>query len=587
MSIFFLSINAWIQILFFLFVVLLLVKPLGSYMARVYNGQFVLLEYVLGPLEDIFYKIAKIDPTKEMTWQQYAIAVTISSFIGFLFLFMQLCFQAHLPLNPQHFPNLSPDLAFNTAISFITNTNWQAYTGESTLSYFSQMSGLAVQNFLSASMGMAVAIAFIRSFSRKNTKYIGNYWVDWLRGNFYVLLPLALIWSVLLGSQGVIQNLNPYTISTLIEPTTNAEHQVISTQLIPGGPVASQIAIKQLGTNGGGFFGTNSAYPFENPTPFSNFLELLAIILIAASLCYTFGIMVNDKRQGWAILIAMTLIFVPLMLYGVKKEQSGNPLLNSRNVDQSITHHQSGGNMEGKEVRFGIVNSVLWASTTTATSNGSVNSMHDSYTPLGGMVPLIFLLLSEIIYGGVGSGLYGILLFVFVTVFIAGLMVGRTPEYLGKKIQSFEIKMASIAIFVPIMVLLFGAAIAALTPAGQAGILNPGAQGFSEILYAFASASGNNGSAFAGLSVNTPFYNTALGIVMLFSRFWIIIPVLAMAGSLAEKHSIPPTSGTMPTHNFLFISFLIGVILLVGLLTYLPAITLAPIAEYFQWVPHR
>lgn len=584
MSVAFLSLNGLIQILLFLVAVLLLVKPLGSYMARVYSGQFVLLEHVLGPVEDLFYKVARIDPSKEMSWQQYSIAIITSSFIGFLFLFTLLSFQSHLPLNPQHFPDLHADLAFNTAISFITNTNWQAYGGESTLSYFSQMSGLAVQNFLSASMGMAVAIAFLRAFSRKNTKYIGNYWVDWLRGNLYILLPLAIIWSVLLGSQGVIQNFKPYTSSTLLETTQNAQNHIINSQTIPGGPVASQIAIKQLGTNGGGFFNTNSAHPFENPTPFSNFLELLAIILIPASFCYTFGVMVNDKRQGWALLIAMALVFIPLMLCGVKQEQMGNPLLSTLNIDQTASHHQSGGNMEGKEVRFGIINSALWASTTTATSNGSVNSMHDSYTPLGGMVPLTFLLLSEIIFGGVGSGLYGILLFVFVTVFIAGLMVGRTPEYLGKKIQSFEIKMASIAIFVPIMVLLFGAAIAAVTPMGQSGILNPGAQGFSEILYAFASASGNNGSAFAGLNANTPFYNTALGIVMLFGRFWVIIPVLALAGSLAEKASIPITAGTMSTHTPLFIFFIIGVILLVGLLTYLPAITLAPVAEYFQWI---
>lgn len=582
MNTFLFSGNDFAQILFFLIITFLLVKPLGSYMARVYNDQFVFLEYILGPVEDFFYKIARVDPLKEMTWQQYAIAVIISSFGGFLLLFFILTTQSMLPLNPQHFPNLSPDLAFNTTISFITNTNWQAYGGESTLSYFSQMVGLAVQNFLSASMGMAVVIALIRSFVRKNNKYIGNYWVDWLRGNLYILFPLALIWAVALGSQGVIQNFNPYVTSTLIETTKDSHGQTITTQSIPGGPVASQVAIKQLGTNGGGFFNTNSSYPFENPTPFSNFLELLAIILIPAALCYTFGAMINDKRQGWAILIAMTLIFLPLVFYSIIQEKSGNPLLQPLNVDQSTSYQQGGGNMEGKETRFGALNSALWASVTTATSNGSVNSMHDSFTPLGGFVPLVLLLLSEIIYGGVGSGLYGILIFVLVTVFIAGLMVGRTPEYLGKKIQSFEIKMASIAIFVPIMTLLFGAAIAVITPQGQAGIFNPGAQGFSEILYAFASASGNNGSAFAGINANTPFYNTALGVVMFFSRYWIIIPVLAIAGSLAEKPSTPSTSGTMSTHTLLFILFLVGVILLVGLLTYVPAMTLAPITEYFQ-----
>jgi K+-transporting ATPase ATPase A chain len=559
--------NALAQIIFFLLILLLLVKPLGSYMFRVYNDQFVLLEYVLGPIEDFFYKVAKIDPKKEMNWQQYAGAVVMSSLGGFLVLFGILRFQAHLPLNPQEFSNLDNHLAFNTAVSFITNTNWQSYSGETTLSYFSQMLGLAVQNFLSASMGMAVLIALIRGICRKNTKLIGNYWVDWLRGCFYILLPLSIILSIVIGSQGVIQNFKPYQMITMMEPVANKDGKMVMTQTIPGGPVASQVAIKQLGTNGGGFFNTNSAHPFENPTPLSNFCEMLAILLIPMALCYTFGVMINDRRQGWAILIAMSLIFVPLMLLGVAQEQSAN---------------QTMGNMEGKETRFGIVNSALWASATTATSNGSVNSMHDSYTPLGGLVPLLFLLLSEVIYGGVGSGLYGMLLFVIITVFIAGLMVGRTPEFLGKKIQSFEVKMASIGILIPVMVLLYGVAIAVLSKEGQAAIGNPGVHGFTEILYAFASTSGNNGSAFAGLNTNTPFYNTILGIVMLFSRFWIIIPVLAIAGSLAEKNSIPPTGGTMSTHSTLFIVFLVGVVMLVGLLTYVPAFTLGPITEFLQ-----
>ncbi len=469
-------------------------------------------------------------------------------------------------------------------MSFITNTNWQAYGGESTLSYFSQMLGLTVQNFLSASMGIAVVIALCRGITRRNSKFIGNFWFDLMRGNLYILLPLSLILAFLLGSQGVIQNFNPYLTATTIETSHDANGKEISTQSIPGGPVASQVAIKQLGTNGGGFFNTNSAHPFENPTPFSNYLEMIAIVLIAASLCYTFGVMVNDKRQGWALLVAMTLIFIPLLFFCVQQEQEGNPLLKGLNIDQQMSEYQSGGNMEGKEVRFGIVNSAIWASATTATSNGSVNSMHDSYTPLGGAVPLLFLLLSEVIFGGVGSGLYGMLMFVFITVFIAGLMVGRTPEYLGKKIQAFEIKMVSIALFVPILTLLFGVAAAVMTKDGAAGISNPGAQGFTEILYAFASASGNNGSAFAGLNANTPFYNTLLGIVMLFSRYWVVIPVLAIAGSLAQKNVTPSTTGTMSTHTPLFIVFIIGIVLLVGLLTYVPVLTLAPIMEYFQLV---
>jgi K+-transporting ATPase ATPase A chain len=581
-SYFLISLNGITQYIFFLVLLLLMVKPLGSYMARVYSGQFVLLEHILGPIEDLCYKIARIDPQHEMTWKGYANAVLISSFGGFLLLFAILRFQIYLPLNPQHFPNLSDDLAFNTAVSFITNTNWQAYGGENTLSYFSQMIGLTVQNFLSASMGMAVAVAFTRGISRRNSKTIGNFWVDWMRGNLYILLPLSVILAILLGGQGVIQNFKPYVNATLIESIKTEDGSEITTQTIPQGPVASQVAIKQLGTNGGGFFNTNSAHPFENPTPFSNYLELLAIVLIAASLCYTFGVMVNDKRQGWAILITMVIIFIPLSLYGIANEQKGNPRLEHLNIDQQYSITQSGGNMEGKELRFGIVNSALWASATTATSNGSVNSMHDSYTPLGGLIPLIFLLLSEVIFGGVGSGLYGILLFVFITVFISGLMVGRTPEYLGKKIQAFEIKMASIGIFVPVMILLFGTAVAVLTQAGVSGIFNPGPQGFSEILYAFASASGNNGSTFAGLNANTPFYNTILGIGMLFGRFWIIIPVLAIAGAMAEKNTAPTYGTSMSTHTILFISFLIGVIFLVGLLTYLPAVTLAPISEYFH-----
>ncbi|MBS0286804.1 MAG: potassium-transporting ATPase subunit KdpA [Proteobacteria bacterium] len=575
------SLNGLLQCLLFWVVCLLLIKPLGSYMARVYSGQLTFMESLLGPIEDFCYKFARIDPNKEMNWQQYACAVIISSLGGFLLLFLLLVFQAYLPLNPEHFPNISADLAFNISASFITNTNWQSYAGESTLSYFSQMFGLTVQNFLCASMGMAVAVALIRGFVRKNTPFIGNFWVDWMRGILYILLPLSLVLAIVLGSQGVIQNFNPSVNTTLIESAQTKESH---NQKIPGGPVASQIAIKQLGTNGGGFFNANSAHPFENPTPLSNFLELLAIVLISTAFCYTFGVMVNDKRQGWALLIAMTIVYIPLTLYGIWQEQSANPLLSSLNIEQSYSPLQSGGNMEGKEVRFGIVNSALWASTTTATSNGSVNSMHDSYTPLGGLVPLTMMLLGEVIFGGVGSGLYGILIFVFVTVFIAGLMVGRTPEYLGKKIQTFEIKMASLVILIPALTILFGTAIAVLSKAGLAGIFNPGPQGFSEILYALTSSSANNGSAFAGINANTPFYNTLLGIIMLLGRYWIIIPVLAIAGAMAQKNNTPTNIGTMSTHTPLFILFLVGVIILVGLLTFVPTLMLAPISEYFQLV---
>ncbi len=577
MSTFFISLNGGLQTIFYLGTALLLVKPLGSYMAKVYTGQALLLENLLGPLEDFIYRMAKIDPIKEMNWQEYAYAVLLSSLGGFLLLFAILSLQGYLPLNPQHLPHVSPDLAFNIAASFVSNTNWQSYAGESTLSYLSQMLGLTVQNFLSASMGMAVAVALIRSFVRKNTSLLGNFWVDWVRGILYILLPFSFIFAIILGSQGVIQNFNPNTITARIE----APQESLT---IPGGPVASQVAIKQLGSNGGGFFNSNAAHPFENPSPLSNFLEMLAIILIPAALCYTFGVMVNDRKQGWALLAAMAIIFMPLTLFSIAQEQAPNPHFQNLNIEQSRSYLQSGGNMEGKELRFGIVNSALWTSLTTATSNGSVNSMIDSYSPLGGMVPAAFIMLGEIIFGGVGSGIYGILLNVLITVFIAGLMVGRTPEFLGKKLSSFEIKMASIAILIPVMTLLFGTAICVFSKAGLSGTLNPGHQGFSEILYACTSASGNNGSAFAGLNSNTPFYNTLLGIIMLIARYWIIIPVLAIAGSFAEKNAAPANSGTMPTHTFIFINLLIWVIILVGLLTFVPVLTLGPISEYFQLV---
>ena len=591
----FLTLNGLLQIAFYFTVLFACAKPLGGYMAKVYSGEKTLLGKILRPVENLCYKLAGVNPANEMNWKGYALSSILFSVGGFLLLYAMLRLQDILPLNPQNLPAISPDLAFNTAVSFITNTNWQSYGGESTMSYFSQMAGLTVQNFISAAVGMAVLIALIRGFSRKNTDKIGNFWVDMMRSNLYILLPLSLLWAVLLGGQGVVQTFSPYINAALVEQVKVDEKKddqgvvtqkadTVTEQQIAVGPVASQVAIKQLGTNGGGFFNTNSAHPFENPTPFSNFLEMLALILIPVALCYTFGKMVKDTRQGWTILAAMTVIFVPLFLFCLAQEQNGNPKLTPLGIDQHADAMQAGGNMEGKETRFGIVNSTLWAAATTAASNGSVNSMHDSYTPLGGLVPMLLIKFGEVIYGGVGSGLYGMLMFVVITVFIAGLMVGRTPEYLGKKIQAYEIKMASIVILVPCLAVLIGTAIGVLTDAGMAGVQNGGAQGFSEILYAFASASNNNGSAFAGLSANTPFYNTALGFCMLVGRFWTMIPVLAIAGSLASKNSVPPSSGTLPTNTPLFVAVLAGVVVMVGVLAFAPVLALGPVAEHFNMI---
>ena len=489
-------------------------------------------------------------------------------------------------------------------MSFATNTNWQGYAGESTMSYFTQMVGLSVQNFLSAASGIAVLIALIRGFARRQVKEIGNFWVDLTRSTLYVLLPLSLLLALVLVSQGVVQSFSAYQTVELIEPLTIQEPvkdaagnpvldgagaavtqpRQITEQTVPLGPAASQIAIKQLGTNGGGFFNVNSAHPFENPTPLSNFLELLAILLIPAALCYTFGRMVGDTRQGWAVLIAMLVIFVPLTIGGIAAEQAGNPHLAALGVDDASSALQAGGNMEGKETRFGIANSALWASATTAASNGSVNSMHGSFTPLGGAVPMWLMQLGEVVFGGVGSGLYGMLMFAIIAVFIAGLMVGRTPEYLGKKIEAFEIKMAALVLLIPPAVVLIGTAVASALPVGTAGVGNPGAHGFSEILYAFSSAGNNNGSAFASLSANTPFYNLMLGVAMWISRYWLMIPVLAIAGSLAAKRATAVTAGTLPTHTPLFIVMLVGVVLLVGALTFLPALALGPVVEHLQMI---
>jgi len=567
-----LSGNSWLQLALYFVVLFACVVPLGSYMAKIFQGEKTFMSPVLGWLENLIYAASGIKKDQEMGWKDYALACLLFSFAGFALLYFMLVGQASLPLNPQKLPGLSADLAFNTAASFITNTNWQSYAGESAMSYFSQMVGLTVQNFLSAAVGLAVMVALIRGLVRKSSTEIGNFWVDMVRANLYILLPLALGFAVILGSQGVIQTFSAYVTAHTLEGAQ---------QSIALGPVASQEAIKMLGTNGGGFFNVNSAHPFENPNPLANFLEVLSILLIPAACCHTFGVMVKDKRQGMAILAAMTVIFVPLLVFCTYMEQGGNPHLLHMGVDQLASHLQAGGNMEGKETRFGIVNSTLWASATTAASNGSVNAMHDSFTPLGGLVPLLLIKFGEVIYGGVGSGLYGMLILVIIAVFIAGLMVGRTPEYLGKKIQAFEIKMASVGMLVPGICVLIGTAIALMCKDGQAGIFNPGAQGFSEVLYAVTSASNNNGSAFAGLSANTPFYNTLLGICMLLGRYMVILPVLAMAGSLAAKKSVPVSAGTLPTHTALFVAVLVGVVILIGVLTYAPTLSLGPVVEHF------
>ncbi len=510
-----------------------------------------------------------------------------------------------MPFNPQALPAVTPDSSFNTAVSFITNTNWQGYSGEATMSYLTQMLGLTVQNFLSAASGMAVLVALIRGFSRRNAGTIGNFWVDMTRSTLYILLPLSLLFAWCWSGRAWCRPLIPIKPSlcrkrsvikrpslmrrakpVLTRRQTGHRKAETKQQTLALGPAASQIAIKQLGTNGGGFFNVNSAHPYENPTPLSNFLEMLAILLIPAALCYTFGVMIGDARQGWVMLSAMTLVFVALIAVTVPAEQSGNPALSALGVDQFASAQQPGGNMEGKEARFGIVNSALWAVATTAASNGSVNSMHDSYTPIGGMVPMWLMQLGEVIYGGVGSGLYGMIIYALIAVFIAGLMIGRTPEYLGKKVEAFEVKMSGIVILIPPLMVLAGTAIALMTDVGKASIFNPGAHGFSEVLYAFSSAGNNNGSAFGGLSANVPFYNFMLGLAMLFSRYWLMIPVLAIAGSLAAKKTVPVGPGTLSTHTPLFVMLLIGTVLMVGALTFVPALALGPVVEHLQMTAH-
>ncbi|HUL42038.1 MAG TPA: potassium-transporting ATPase subunit KdpA [Burkholderiales bacterium] len=592
--------NGYFQLALYLGVLLLLVKPLGAYMANVYEGRIKFINRFGAPFENLLYRLCGVNRAQEMRWTQYAVAMLIFNVLGALAVYALQRLQAYLPLNPQAFSAVSPDSSFNTAVSFATNTNWQGYGGESTMSYLTQMAALTVQNFVSAATGMAVLVALIRGFARQTAETIGNFWVDLTRTTLYILLPLALIVAVVLAGQGVVQTFSAYSTVPLLEsveydtPKLDAagqpvkdekgnpvtEKAVAKEQVIAVGPAASQIAIKQLGTNGGGFFNVNSAHPFENPTPLSNFLELLSILLISAALCYTFGRMVGDTRQGWAVLAAMTIVFVGMLALCVGSEQSGNPLLAKQGVDQTASSLQAGGNMEGKETRFGVVNSALWATATTVASNGSVDSMHDSFTPLGGLVPMWDMQLGEVIFGGVGSGLYGMLIFAIVAVFVAGLMIGRTPEYLGKKIQAFEMKMSAVALLLVPLAILVGTAIAVLVEPGKAGIANPGPHGFSEILYAFSSASNNNGSAFAGLSANTPFYNTALGLVMLLGRYWLAVPVLAIAGALAAKKKIPLSAGTLPTHTPLFVALLVGTVVIVGALAFFPVLALGPIVEH-------
>jgi K+-transporting ATPase ATPase A chain len=628
------TLNAWVQLGLFLAVLLALAKPLGWYMARVYQGQPCGMDRVFGWLERLTYRAAGVDPAREMPWRAYTVAVLLFNVIGLIVVYVLLRLQHWLPLNPQGFDANTPDSAFNTAVSFATNTNWQGYGGENTMSYLSQMLGLTVQNFVSAATGMAVLVALVRGLVRRTPPVsppsqggdqpmsppsqggdeggVGNFWVDLTRTTLYVLMPLSVILAVLLVSQGVIQNFRGYQQVALLQPATIeepvngadgkpltgadgkpvTEKKTVTEQTLPMGPAASQIAIKQLGTNGGGFFNVNGAHPYENPNPLTNFFELLAILLISAALCHTFGYMVGDGRQGWAVLTAMLVIFVPLAIGCMAAEEHGVPALTELGADQAPSPLQSSGNMEGKEVRFGVASSGLWATATTAASNGSVNSMHDSYTPLGGLVPMWMMQLGEVIFGGVGSGLYGMLMFAIVAVFVAGLMVGRTPEYLGKKIEAFEMKMASLTILIPPLVVLIGTAVAVMGPgleykAPDTGevksqLNNRGAHGFSEVLYAFSSAGNNNGSAFAGLNANEPFYNTALGIAMLIARYWLIIPVLAIAGSLARKKFTPPGAGTLPTHTPVFIVMLVGIVLLVGALNFVPALALGPIVEHLQ-----
>ncbi|MFA4968351.1 MAG: potassium-transporting ATPase subunit KdpA [Sulfuritalea sp.] len=597
--------HAWLLLGLYMSVLLLLAKPLGIYIAHVMEGRLAFATRI----DAAVCRLCGIRRDEDMGWLKYALGVLLFNALGLFAVYALQRLQLWLPLNPQAMANVSPDSAFNTAVSFVTNTNWQGYGGESTMGYLTQMLGLTVQNFLSAATGIVVVIALIRGFARHSAAGIGNVWLDLFRVTTWILLPLSLVFALFLASQGVIQNFAAYQDVTTLEvtkfetPKLGADGQPLKddkgaavmeaastpTQTLAMGPVASQLAIKMLGTNGGGFFNANSAHPYENPTPLSNFFQMLSIFLIPGALCVVFGRMVGDMRQGWTVFAAMTVLFVVFAVGAMVWEQQGNPLLATVGAGDTAmsTTALADGNMEGKETRFGIAESALFATITTAASCGAVNSMHDSFTPLGGMVPLVLMQLGEVVFGGVGSGLYGMLVFAVMAVFLAGLMIGRTPEYLGKKIQAHEMKMTSIAILVTPLLVLLGTAIAVMSEAGRAGIANPGAHGFSEILYALSSAANNNGSAFAGLSANTPFYNSLLGIAMWFGRFGVIVPVLAMAGSLAAKKRIPVSAGTLPTHGPLFVALLIGVVLLVGLLNYVPALALGPVVEHLVLWPVR
>lgn len=592
--------EAWITLGMYAALLVTLAYPLAIHMARIADP--APLPGLAGRFERVIYRLAGVDSTKDMAWTQYAVQLLLFNALGVCVVFAMQRLQVWLPLNPQGFANVPADSAFNSAVSFVTNTDWQGYAGESTMSYFTQMLAFAVQNFFSAATGIAVAFALIRGFVRRSAQGIGNFWIDMTRSTIYILLPLSAVLAVAFMAQGVIQNFDAYTDARTLESVTYAntrldaagtplrdaqgkpltETATTRTQTLAMGPVASQEAIKMLGTNGGGFFNANSAHPYENPTPLTNFLQMIAMFLIPASLCFVFGRMVGDSRQGWAVFGAMAVIFLVMAVIATWAEQQGNPLLTSLGVDQAHGSLQSGGNMEGKEARFGIVSSALFATITTAASCGAVNAMHDSFTPLGGLVPMWLIELGEVVFGGVGSGLYGMLIFAIMAVFIAGLMIGRTPEYIGKKIESFEMKMTAIVILITPFLVLVGTAVAVTSEQGRAGILNPGAHGFSEILYALSSAANNNGSAFAGLSADTAFYNGLLALVMWFGRFAFVVPVLAIAGSLAKKKRIEATAGTLPTHGPLFVALLVGTVVLVGALTYVPALALGPVIEHLQ-----
>lgn len=573
------------QIVLLLAMTLASVKPLGAYMARVYEGERVLLERVLGWPERLIYSLSGVPKdaaAREMKWTTYAYAMLLFNGAGMLVVYFLQRLQGHLPLNPQSMGAPSEHLAWNTAVSFATNTNWQSYGGETTMSSLTQMVALATQNFVSAASGMAVLVALIRGISRKESATIGNFWVDLVRGTLYILLPLSVVFAVFFVSQGIVQTLGSNHEIDLLQSIKDADAHSVTHQTLALGPVASQLAIKQLGTNGGGFFNANSAHPFENSSPLVNIVEIYAIFLIPASLTYTFGKMVKDTRQGWSILVAMTAMMLPLLWLCVSQEQAGNPALAALHVDQASSALQAGGNMEGKELRFGITGSGLFATVTTMESCGAVNSFHDSFTPLGGLVPMWLIQLGEVVFGGVGAGMYGILIFVIIAVFVSGLMVGRTPEYLGKKIEAYEMKMASLGILFPAATILIMTAIAVVTTGGRAGVYNPGPHGFSEVLYAFSSATNNNGSAFGGLSANSPFYDVTLGIAMFLGRFWVKIPVLALAGALARKKLVPVGPGTLPTHTPLFAGMLVATIVVVGALTFIPALALGPVVEHLQ-----